>query len=318
MELIGFEIEVHPPGAREAVVDDLRRGSDDPMMVLDTCQRLEVFGMVEPAPVRHATFVRRWTAQQAFERLVRIAAGVESRILGELEVLGQVREAYRSFREMTGGNEVALDRMFQDALFLARKARKASGIDRELTSIGALAARELIACVPEGKPIAVIGAGSLAGSIARYLGKRGNSPIHVASRCPENALRLAAKIGGFGMGLDAMAGQLSQAWGIVCATAAPHPVVYDHHLGPEHRPVMIIDLGVPPDCEEKLALRPGITYVPLATIEQKADVNMARREASAEVASAHIRQGAAAWYAERSACLETCATYAAMASTRPA
>jgi glutamyl-tRNA reductase len=300
MELTGFEIEVHPSEAREAVVSDLRACTRNPMMVLDTCQRLEVFGIAEPIPVNSATYTRRWNAQDAFERLVRIAAGVESRILGELEVLGQVREAYRSFRQITAGNEVALDGMFQDALALARKARKDSGIDRELTSIGALAARMLIESVPDGKPLAVIGAGSLAGSIARYLGKRGNSPIHVASRCPENALRLAEKVGGFGVGLDAMTGQLSQAWGIVCATAAPHPVVYDHHLGSEERPLMIIDLGVPPDCEEKVAQRPGITYVPLSEIEQKANVNTAKRESAAKTAAARIREGAAAWYAGRS------------------
>ncbi|MDP6506323.1 MAG: hypothetical protein QF886_22055, partial [Planctomycetota bacterium] len=177
MELTGFELEVHLPEARESVVDGLRRCSKEPLMVLDTCQRLEVFGTSEPQPFQHASVTRRWSTQESFERLVRVAAGLESRIIGELEVLGQVREAYRVFRQITAGNEPALDRMFQDALALARKARKDSGIDRELTSIGAIAARKLIECVPDGKPIAVIGAGSLAGSIARYLGKRGNSPI---------------------------------------------------------------------------------------------------------------------------------------------
>ena len=151
------------------------------MLVLNTCQRLECFGHEIPEDPRWR-ITARWDARDVFARMARIAAGLESRILGELEVLGQVRAVYKFFHETTAGHDKAMDRVFQDALALGREARRISEIDRNVTSLSALAGRALMKRIPETAPVAVVGAGSLAGSIARYLHKRGNHPVRVASR----------------------------------------------------------------------------------------------------------------------------------------
>lgn len=291
-QIAGYAITPKRPEDRAAMVERLR---GEKWLVLDTCQRLEVFGVGEPP----FEVDDRWSQSEAFERLVRIATGLESRILGELEVLGQVRSAYKQFHaacqkapaETATADLVALDRMFQDVLALARKARKESGIDQNLTSLSGLASREMLERVPEGAPIAVIGSGTLASSVIRYLGKRGKSPVRVAGRCPDKALQLALEAGGFGGGLDELAHLLDGVHGVITATAAPHPVLYAAHLAAKdsHR-LHVIDLGVPPDCCDETVAHPRVDYVPLQKIEAKSETNLIDREHAAERARALIRE----------------------------
>lgn len=293
MNFVGCQLELGSLQEREHVVERLRQSSE-PLLVLDTCQRLETFGLAIPT-IDSAQLIHTWQTREAFERLARIAAGLESRILGELEVIGQVRTAYKQFRENGGAELTHLDRIFQDALALAREARRESGIDQNLTSLSGLAARALLDRVPEGSHLAVVGAGSLAASTARYLTKRGKSPLRVASRCPENALSLAVELGGFGTGLDELAHLFYGVSGIVTATAAPHPLVYAHHLAEAARPLVIVDMGVPADCSPDVAQLPGVTYIGLGEIEAKAQLNSDERRKRAEVAARLIHDGAQAW-----------------------
>lgn len=287
-------METSDPRHRAGALNELRGRSGIPLLILDTCQRLEVFGIAVPNSLGLPVSSFQEDAA-AFERLARIAAGLESRVLGELEILGQVRTAYRNFVQSGGAGHSRLDRIFQDALALAREARRESGIDANLTSLGALAARALMERVASTAPVAVIGAGSLAGSVARYLTKRGDYPVRISSRCPENALSLAMEVGGFAAGLDELAHLLNGVAGIVTATAAPHPVLYTHHLDAAARPLTIIDLGVPRDCNKDVPGQPGITYIPLEDIETKAQLNSQERRQRAEVAARIIRDGALAW-----------------------
>lgn len=295
MPLAAWSIPLSPSTERQRLVASLVR-SETPILVLDTCQRLEVFGRSK-TPVDFPA-ASHWRNAEAFERLARIAAGLESRILGELEVLGQVRDAYKRFRKESAGDDLGLDRHFQDALALARKARRDSGIDKEVISLSGLASRELLRRVPAGAPIAVIGSGSIASSVIRHLGKRGSSPIRVSSRCPENAMSLAASVGGFGSGLDDLAPLLRDVAGILCATAAPHPVLYAHHLEHTRRPLHIIDLGVPPDCTDDVSHLEFVRYMALEDVEATAQGNLAERTRRAELAARIIREGALAWAAQ--------------------
>ncbi len=296
MQLIGFELEIHDRRHREDVVHALAHNPDRPALVLNTCQRLECFG-TELRDDPRWKITARWSALDAFERMARIAAGLESRIIGELEVLGQFRAAYKIFREASSGQAKILDRIFQDALAIGREARRISEVDRNLTSLGALAARSLMQTVPATAPIAVVGAGSLAASVARYLNKRGNHPVRVTSRCPDNALSLAVELGGFSAALDELDHLLEGVSGIVSATAAPHPLIYPHHLKRVGRPLTIVDLGEPPDCEESVQKLAGVTYISLREIEHKAHINTDDRRQRAAVAARIIREGAHAWAA---------------------
>jgi len=293
MQLVACQIDTQHPEERMEAIHRLRH-LERPLLILNTCQRLEYFSC-RPVIVPELRTSQEWKDTVAFERLARIAAGLESRILGELEILGQVRNAYKTFRQSLRPDCCNLDRLFQDALALARRARRESGIDRNLTSLSALASRELLARVPAGEPIAVIGSGSIAGSVARYLGKRGKSPVRVTSRCPERAMSLAQEVGGFGGGLDKLDHLLDGVAGIITATAAPHPVVYPDHIGGAQRPLPIVDLGVPPDCDEAVRHMDDVEYIGLEYIESKAQVNTQDRRQRADIAAQIIRDGALAW-----------------------
>lgn len=294
MKLLACQFDVEEPRLRADAARRLHQ-TDGPLLILNTCQRLEIFGNGNTMPIPELKTSQEWRDAVAFERLARIAAGLESRILGELEILGQVRDAYKEFRESGRPHCADMDRLFQDALALARRARRKSGIDRNQTSLSALAARELLACLSEGDPIAVIGSGSLAGSVARYLGKRGRSPVRVTSRCPERAMALAREVGGFGAGLNNLVHLLDGVAGIVTATAAPRPVLYAEHLKETRRPLRIVDLGVPPDCHESVLRVTGIDYISLKHIESRAQIHVQERRKRAEIAERIIRDGAQAW-----------------------
>lgn len=296
MPFFACELELVENENREAVVNTLTRELQHPLLVLNTCQRLECFGYSVPTDPRWRV-VGQWEAAEAFERMARITAGLESRIIGELEVLGQVRTAYKLFREVTTGNEKILDRIFQEALALGREARRVSEVDRNLTSLSALAARTMMHHLPPTAPVAVVGAGSLAGSVARYLNKRGNHPVRITSRCPDNAFNLAMELGGFSTALDEIGHLFEGVSGIISATAAPHALIYPHHLEQAGRPLMIIDLGEPPDCDTSVKTLPGVTYVSLLEIENMAHINTEDRMKRAEVAARVIRDGAREWAA---------------------
>ena len=297
MSLVAWSIELPHSIEREQTVAELRSGPE-PRLVLDTCQRLEVYERSTSAFSSLATADQSWTDVEAFERLARIAAGLESRVLGELEVLGQVRSAYKVFRDNDAKQDRSLDRFFQDALSLARKARRHSGIDREVTSLSGLAGQAILDQVNPGTPIAVIGAGSLASNIIRFLGKRNTSPVRVSSRCPDTAMSLASSVGGFGAGLDKLAPMLRDVAGLVCATAAPHPVVYPHHLKDTQRPLHVVDLGVPADCNEEICQLEFVAYTGLEQVEAKAQINLAERKRRSHIATQIIHDGAIMWAAK--------------------
>lgn len=257
-------------------------------LVLNTCYRLEVYGP-ETAVLSDAPITRICSGRDAAERLARIAAGLESRILGELEVLGQVRAAYKRFQVSSLGRTASLDGIFQRVLSVARKARRESGIDQLVTSVASLAVGCIAQHVQPGEPIAVIGTGSLASSVARHIVKRGGHPMRIASRCPVRAGHLADQIGGAGASMSDLRSLLNGVGTIISATGAPHTVISHDHLEGCRRPLLIVDLSVPRDCHPELDADSSIIRIPLEHIEQQAAGNWGERCRRAEIAASIIR-----------------------------
>lgn len=258
-------------------------------LVLNTCQRLEVYGPAS-LTIPDAPVVESWQGVAALERLARIAAGLESRILGELEVLGQVRVAYKRFRNKPDWRASNVDGLFQKVLSVARKARRESGIDRMVISVASLAVQGLAQHVQNGEAIAVIGTGSLASSVARHVVKRGGYGIRIASRCPERAEGLADQLGASAASLSELSPLLQGVSGIIAATGAPHPVLLPEHVAGCRRPLYIVDLSVPRDCHPDLDKDSSIVRIPLEQIEREASGNLEERGQRAEMAATLIRE----------------------------
>lgn len=293
MNLTCRRFKFRDPLERSRVLDEFR-SSGKAVLVLDTCQRAECYGFDLPE-ISGDCEAENFDSMEAFERLARIAAGVESRILGELEVLGQVRKAYKNFTLTHGSEAKVLDRLFQDVLSLARRARRLSGIDQKLTSLSGIASRLIIEGCPEGKPIAVVGTGSLASSVIRSLSKRGCYPIRIMSRCPDRAIQLALTVDGFGAGLDDLVPQLEGVAGIVAATNAPHPVIYANHLENTHESLHIVDLGEPPNCSVDVHSLEHVKYTGLLDVEACAQLNSEHRQECSAIAQEIISSGVKRW-----------------------
>ncbi|MCC5849618.1 MAG: hypothetical protein JJU29_16165 [Verrucomicrobia bacterium] len=286
--LIACDIQIPEPTLREETAVRLRAESTEPMLVLNTCQRLETYGRTLPEFADKREACRSTGDREVVRRLARIATGLESRIIGELEILGQVREAYKCFNARFGKDDPKLDRLFQNALALARKARRESGIDQNLTGLAALTARRVMESVPGDTPVLIVGSGSLSKGVARYLSKRSKLPVRISSRCPENAMKLAVEVGGFSSGLDELAPMMRDAPVIVTATAAPHPIIFSEHVPKRAGGRLIIDLGEPPDCDLAVRQRPDLEYVGLLDVEALAQSNTEARLERAKVAEAII------------------------------
>jgi glutamyl-tRNA reductase len=286
--LIACTLEIPEPQTRERWAKHLRTDLKHPMLVLNTCQRLETYGRQRPEGIPEDIEIKCMEEEEAIRYFARIATGLESRILGELEIMGQVRQAYKDFHQKYGKTDARLDRMFQKGIALARRARRESGIDQNLTGLAALTARRIIESVPDTAPVTIVGSGSLAKGVARYLGKRTRMPVRISSRCPENAMRLAIEIGGFSSGLDELIPMLQEADVVVSATSAPHPLIYNHHLPETGRQKLVIDLGEPPDCALEIQQRSDIEYIGLMQMESHANTNTLERQRRAELAAAII------------------------------
>jgi glutamyl-tRNA reductase len=287
--MISCELNISDPNDRDRMARSLRKQSLTPLMVLNTCQRLETYGRMRPCLDNPKLICDTQDEETSIRKLARIACGLESRIIGELEIMGQVREAYKEFHQKFGQDDPRLDRLFQKAIALARKARRESGIDQNLTGLSALTARRIIDSVSEDATVTIVGSGSIAKGVARYLGKRSKLPVRVSSRCPENAMKLAMEFGGFSSGLDELKPMLRDARVIVTATAAPHPLVYNSHVPATLDSRLIIDLGEPPDCADEIHIRDDIEYIGLLDMEAHAETNTEERVRRANLAEEIIK-----------------------------
>jgi glutamyl-tRNA reductase len=256
-------------------------------LLLSTCNRIEVYAVVETIRggvadvsavlARHAgcaiddltDHVYVHHDGPAVEHLFRVAAGLESLLVGEAQILGQIRAAYARAGELgAAGRE--LHELAQQALRVGKRIHHETGIDAagpslvsEALSRGAVALDGL-----RGRRALIVGAGSLAALAAAQLRRRGAAEIVVANRTLAKAGRLAATVAAAGtparaVGLDAVPAELAAADIVVACTGAPGAVVTEPILARAHRPLVICDLALPRDAEPAVRGLPGVTLIDL-------------------------------------------------------
>lgn len=258
-------------------------------VVLSTCNRNELYA-VTAHRTSGARALRRFLADQVDEgirgeldchlyeyadedavcHLLRVAAGLDSLILGEPQILGQLRAALAAARAATTTGPV-LDRLFETALAAGKEARATTGIARGAASIGhaaiEVARRELGGL--GGRTVLVIGAGKMATIAARALNaatpKSGASAtIIVLNRTPERAAALADELGGTALPFHTLAAQLSRCDVAIASTGASTPLITTALLAPvltarPERPLLILDLAVPRDVAPEVGKLHGVT-----------------------------------------------------------
>ena len=257
------------PGVREAVA-------------LSTCHRSELYVVADMLPGGPAEAI----GTDAARHLFRVACGLESPILGDGQVLGQVRRAYLAARH-AGTTGPILNRLFETALRAGKRTRHLTTLGRGSTTTASAAAglADRLAAGVAGRRVLVIGAGDTAALAARHLARRHPAAIVIANRSPGRAGALARELGGSTIGLDALHPALAAADIVVSATSRPGVVVSADLLAAamasrQARPLIAIDLAAPPDFEPACGAIAGVVLMDLTAVEREADSDRASRAAA--------------------------------------
>jgi glutamyl-tRNA reductase len=246
---------------------DLKVREDlDEIVLLSTCNRVEIYATasnqrhptssllqslcVEPRDLRPHMYICE--DFEAARHLFRVAAGLDSMVLGETEITGQVKKAYEIAHaaQLTGGT---LNRVFQKAFQVAKEIRTRTGIGRGATSVGGVAVELAERIFPRdlaGQSIMIIGAGQMGEACVRHLAKKGAGSILVSNRSFNRAAELATQFGGRAVRFEDRLAALADADIVVASTGCPKTLL--HHTDIEHvmqarrnRPLILIDISVP-------------------------------------------------------------------------
>ena len=269
--------------------------------ILSTCNRVEVYALADNV-TEAVPAVRRFLHEHhkladsvdpylyehrdegCVQHLFEVACGLDSMVLGETEILGQVKDAYSTAQEV-GATGVVLNRLFQKAFSAAKHIRSTTAITRGSTSVGTVAvdlAEKIFGKL--GKcTVMVIGTGEISAATARALRSRGAGTILVCSRTHERAEALAAELQGCAISYEQWASEFSAVDIVISSTAAPHPIVTKDKLVPllrtrRPRPLFLIDIAVPRDIERACGELDSVYLYDIDDLQLIARENMAARE----------------------------------------
>lgn len=243
--------------------------------LLSTCNRVEILVIAEPGPElerRLITFlfgenlsdssardhVYLHTGSEAAKHLFTVAASLDSLIVGEAQILGQLKEAYRhaSDHHCTGP---LLNRLLHKAFSVAKRIRTETGIGSSAVSISSAAvelARKIFGSLGD-KHVLLVGAGEMAELAAQHLVGQGVQSVTVANRTLSRGVDLAKRFGGKAVSFDELLGQLEQVDIIISSTGAPNIILEKKQVRPvmrvrRRRPLFFIDIAVPRDLDPAL------------------------------------------------------------------
>lgn len=282
----------------------------DEAMILSTCNRTELYCSVqagaEDAPQRwlHAhnqmtpgrldEFLYRHADGEAVRHVFRVATGLESMVLGEPQILGQVKDAWRAARS-ANTLHAPLDRLLQNAFAVAKRVRTETQIGSGPVSVAFTAVRLVEQAFADLREscVLLIGAGDTIELAVRHLIERGVRRLIVANRTIETAQALVNPVGGYAIALADLPKHLAEADIVISATASREPVVDTAMLRNALRqrrrqPMLLIDLAMPRDIEPAAAALPDVFLYTLDDLQQTIDNGRRTREASVREAEAII------------------------------
>jgi glutamyl-tRNA reductase len=224
-------------------------------------------------------FFRRST-EDVVRHLFRVVSGLDSMVLGETEILGQVKKAYQAAQDARATSRL-LNKLFQRAFNVAKEVRTRTSITRGSVSVGSAAVElaERIFGRLSGCNVMILGAGETSELTAGALQARGVKSIFVANRTHERAVSLAEKMGGKALRFDEWLNDFMEVDILIGSTAAPHHMLTREQLEPvmearRHRPLFCIDLAVPRDIDPAVNLLDGVYLYDIDSLQAIADQSM--------------------------------------------
>lgn len=290
------------PSSTESVLERLREEpAVNEAFVLNTCNRVEwyvvtshpqlgraiVYELVDELP---PSAWRQLSHDESIEHLLRVASGLESQVLGEDEIIGQFRDAYHLAVEVGTIGEL-LEPVLLKALHVGERARTETGINEGVVSLASAAVR----CAEEDTDltdatVTVLGAGDTGARAARSLVNRDVDRLFVVNRSVERAQLVCDELEhGEARPLDALASSIAESEVVITATDSQDPVITPASV-PENHPVIIIDLGQPPDVDPAIRERTTVSYYDLDRLRKITERTHIRRQGEAEAVEGLIER----------------------------
>ncbi|WP_404473912.1 glutamyl-tRNA reductase [Vreelandella venusta] len=289
--------------------------------VLSTCNRTELYCVTDAAGEQvvldwlgrfHNLRVEdlsrcayHYLDNDAARHLMRVAVGLDSMVLGEPQILGQLKEAYQQARQAKGlGGE--LERLFQHTFAVAKQVRTETGIGKNPVSV-AYAAVSMASRIFDDFSRAralLIGAGETIELVARHLHEAGVRQLTVANRTRERAEQVSSPLGGTAITLSEIPDALEFADIVISSTASPLPILgkgmVERALKKRrHRPVFMVDIAVPRDIEPEVGELADVFLYTVDDLEEVIEENRRHRQVAADQAESLIEHGVGHWLHER-------------------
>lgn len=321
----GTDLDMRGRLALEPHVEEVYRqvlAVADEAFVLHTCNRSEIYAhgvIAEVAPRLQATFADvtatppevlaryafRLDGQDVVRHLFLVAAGLEAQIVGETQVLGQIKQAFNQAAAAEAvGKELSM--LVQAALSGARRAHRETGMDHHPVSVGSAAVALAKRAFPDlaGRTVLLLGAGEVAELCCQHLHEAADVRVVIANRTRQRAVGLAKEFGGVAVGWSEVDDYLAQADVVLSSTGAPHAVLYARDLKEAMRRrggrrVVLVDLSLPRDIEPACAALPGVE---LFGLDDLAAISLAQRQErlrEADAAEAIVLSAAAGFERRR-------------------
>jgi glutamyl-tRNA reductase len=306
LTLVGLSHHVAPVELRERVTLDLDAATAlaqtlGDAVCLSTCNRTELYcaGVDEHEAARALEalagepldgVVYRLHEDAAAVHLFRVAAGLDSLVPGEGEILGQVRDAYEA-----AAPGPLLDRVFRQALAVGKRVRSETAIGESPASVSSAAAALAAQVFGDlrDRRVLLIGAGRIGELAAGNLSSRGARIAYVANRTADTARELAHRFGGEALTLDEVPAKLGEVDVVVSSTSAPEPVLHAQDVPAKHRvPLFFIDIAVPRDVDPAIAGLGGCFLYDIDDLEAVVAETLAGRRAEAERAEQLVAEEA--------------------------
>ncbi|MCS7310289.1 MAG: glutamyl-tRNA reductase [Armatimonadetes bacterium] len=281
---------------REAL-EWLRERGVEECAILSTCNRTEIYACTFHEDLI-VNFLHEWEGlpegsllpylyikrgEEAVDHLFRVASGLDSQVLGESEILGQVKQAWEKARE-TGATGVLLNSLFQRAVAVGKRVRSETALGRQAVSLASLAVRAALQHRPDihNAVIIVIGTGTMGRRVVRELAEFQPKALYVLSHTFSYATALANETGAVPLALGALQQVLPEADIIFTATTAPHPILDTTCLTPlqdrrADRPLVVLDLGVPRNTDPAVRLLPFVRLYDLEDLKALSDAHYEAR-----------------------------------------
>ena len=234
--------------------------------------------------------------EQAVEHLFRVSSSLDSMVLGEAQILGQVKDAYSLAKDLRSTGLV-LNQLFEKAFSIAKKVREETGIAERSVSISS-AAVELAQKIfddLENRTVMLVGTGEMAELAAKHLISYGVKTVYVASRTYDRAVNLARSLNGSALGFDDFKNELYRADIVITSTSAPNFIIKKEMVEQaiqdrKNKPIFFIDIAVPRDIEPDINSLENVYLYDIDDLQIVVSANMKEREKEAENAMNFINQ----------------------------